>query len=134
MVNEERVRTLYKIAVYEQQEESRHRKAGKYYRSDYVGKEIIKSIFTGAIAYILLVALWAMSNWEEVLNQVNTLEIVDTLMFIVILFVGFLAIYLFATLVVYVYRYTESRKKLNRYKENLKVLNQMYEREEKLKL
>ena len=134
MINEERVKQLYKIAIYERTEEKQHREAGLYYRSDYVGKEIIKSIFTGTIAYGLLTALWAMSNWEAVLESLNNLEIINTAVEVIVIYVGFLALYLFATFVVYLIRYGHSRKKLEQYKEDLKEMNQMYEREEKLKL
>lgn len=134
MINEERVKQLYKIALYEKTEEKKHRQAGLYYRSDYVSKEIIKSIFTGTIAYGLLALLWAMSNWDAVLESLNNLEIINTAVEVIVIYVGFLALYLFATFVVYLTRYGESKKKLEAYKEDLKAMNQMYEREEKLKL
>ena len=54
MVNEERVKQLYKIAIYEQTEEKHSRQTGLYYRSDYIGKEIVKSFFTGSIAYMIM--------------------------------------------------------------------------------
>ena len=34
MINEERVKQLYKIALYEQNEEKENRPIGKYYKSD----------------------------------------------------------------------------------------------------
>ena len=134
MINEERVKQLCKIALYEKTEEKKHRQTGIYYRSDYVGKEIIKSIFTGTIAYGLLAVLWAMSNWEAVLESLNNLEIINTAVEVIVIYIGFIALYLFATFVIYLSRYGYSKKKLDGYKEDLKILNQMYEREEKLKL
>ena len=133
MVNEERIKQLYKIAIYEQTEEKEHRQAGQYYRSDYIGKEIVKSFFTGSIAYLIMVALWMISNWDMVLHQINTLEIIDTVVVIVVLYVMFLMIYLFATALVYYYRYKNSKKKLDGYVESLKAAHVMFEREEKLR-
>ena len=105
MVNEDRVKKLYKVAVYEQNEEKEHRQAGLYYRSDYIGKEVVKSFFTGTFAYLIIVALWMMSNWSLVMYQINTLEITNTLVGIFVLYMIFMAIYLFATAVIYYLRY-----------------------------
>ena len=133
MVNEEHVKQLYKIAIYEQNEEKEHRQVGQFYRSDYIGKEVVKSFFTGSIASMIMVALWAISNWNLFMHQINTLEIVDTFVVVVILYVLFLAAYIFVTALVYYYRYKESKKHLDTYIKNLKSVHIMFEREEKLK-
>ena len=133
MVNEDRVKQLYKIAIYEQTEEKEHRQAGQYYRSDYIGKEVVKSFFTGSFAYLIMAALWMISNWDMVLHQINTLEIIDTVAVMVVVYILFMVVYLFATAVVYYYRYKSSKKKLDAYIQNLKVAYGMFEREEKLK-
>ena len=133
MVNEDRVKKLYKVAVYEQNEEKEHRQAGLYYRSDYIGKEVVKSFFTGSFAYLILVLLWMMSNWSLVMYQINTLEITGTVIRILVIYVIFLAIYLFVTAVIYYFRYKHSIQKLNGYLADLKVVQRMFEREEKLK-
>jgi uncharacterized membrane protein len=133
MVNEDRVKKLYKVAVYEQNEEKEHRQAGLYYRSDYIGKEVVKSFFTGTFAYLIIVALWMMSNWSLVMYQINTLEITNTLVGIFVLYMIFMAIYLFATAVIYYLRYKHSERKLNGYLADLKAAQKMFEREEKLK-
>ena len=133
MVNEDHVKQLYKIAVYEQNEEKEHRETGLFYRSDYIGKEIVKSFFTGSFAYAILAILWVISNLDLVLYQINTLEIIDTAFVMLALYLLFLAIYLFATAMVYYYRYKHSKKKLDAYVTNLKIAHNMFEREEKLK-
>lgn len=133
MVNEERVKQLYKIAVYEQSEEKQHRETGLYYRSDYIGKEIVKSFFTGSIAYVIMAALWVMSNLDLVMYQINTLEIIDTVVAMMVLYFLFLVMYLFVTALVYYFRYKKSKQKLDTYVGDLKVAHNMFEREEKLK-
>ncbi len=133
MVNEDRVKKLYKVAVYEQNEEKEHRQAGLYYRSDYIGKEVVKSFFTGSLAYLIMVLLWMMSNWSLVLHQINTLEITNTLILVLVFYVIFMAIYLFVTAVIYYFRYKHSKRKLDGYLADLKAVQSMFEREEKLK-
>lgn len=134
MVNIERVKHQCHIAFYEQKEEKQNRAVGHYYRSDFIGKELIKSIFTGTFAYLVMAALWVMANMDMVLASMSDLSIVRTIFAMALIYIGFLLVYLFATYLVYAYRYAKGKKKLNGYKEHLNILNQMYEREEKLKL
>lgn len=134
MINEERVKQLYKIALYDQNDEKQNRQVGQYYRSDYVGKEMIKSIFTGTFAFGCFAVLWLLSSWEDVLESINNLEIVDTAIEMIVIYVIFMAIYLGATYLVYQIRYSAGRKKMKEYTSNLKTAQKMYEREEKLKL
>lgn len=133
MINEERVKQLYKIAIYEQNEEKEHRQTGLYYRSDYISKEVVKSFFTGSIAYVIMALLWVMSNWDLVMHQINTLEIIDTVIVMLVGYVLFLVVYLFATALVYYFRYKHSKKKLDEYVGDMKKAYNMFEREEKLK-
>lgn len=134
MVNLDKVKHQCEIAFYEQQEEKKNRDISRYYRSDYIGKEIIKSIFSGSIAYFVMVALWVMANIEAVLQSVNDWSIINTIIVILFIYVAFLATYLLMTYVIYVMRYVKGKKQLERYKAHIKALHQMYEREEKLKL
>ena len=133
MVNQDRVKQLYKIAIYEQTEEKEHRQIGQYYRGDYIGKEVIKSFVTGTIAYAIMVALWIISNSELVLHQINTLEIADTVVTMIFIYIVFLGVYLFGTALVYYFRYKSNESKVDAYVEDLKVAQNMFEREEKLK-
>ena len=57
MINQERVKQLYKIALYEQKEEKNHEAVGQLFKSDFIGKEVVKSIFSGTIAYCLMVTI-----------------------------------------------------------------------------
>lgn len=134
MINEERVKQLYKIALYEQNDENRNREIGRFYKSDYIGKELIKSIFTGTFAFLCFAILYLLGSWEDVLDSINSLEIVDIVINMIVYYLGFLVIYLFATYLVYRARYDAGKKKLKAYYSNLKAAHKMYEREEKLKM
>lgn len=133
MVNQDHVKQLYKIAIYEQTEEKEHRQIGQYYRSDYIGKEVIKSFLTGTIAYAIMLTLWVISNTALVLHQINTLEIIDTVVVAIVIYIVFLILYLFSTALVYYFRYKGNKDKVDAYVEDLKVAQSMFEREEKLK-
>lgn len=134
MVNEERVKQLYKIALYEQTEEKRNRKVGQYYKSDYTGRQMVASIFTGTLAFGCFAGLWMLSSWEEMLESINNLEIVGVVIEMLVYYAIFMVLYLVATYIVYSVRYEAGKKKMKKYMNDLKIAHKMYEREEKLKL
>lgn len=134
MVNVDRVKHQCQIAFYEKTDEKKNRGIGQYYRSDFIGKEMIKSIFTGTIAYAVMSGLWVMANVDAFLDSVTDMSVIYTVGIMVLFYIGFISIYLFATYIVYGVRYIQGKKEMDKYKGHLKALNQMYEREEKLKL
>lgn len=133
MVNEEKVKEFFKMAVYDKHEEVRYRQMGEYFRDDYVGKEMVKSVFSGSFAFLLVGALLLMGSIEAFLNGLNNVDWMQSVINIGIAYVLFMAVYLLITSVVYHVRYHYGRKKLKRYYGRLKKINRIYERETKLK-
>ncbi len=134
MINEERVKELYQVALYDQNEEQRYRQVAEYYRNDYISKEIIKSFFSGTIAFVLIVALWVLRDIEGVLDGMGSANYKGIAVLLILLYVVFMAVYLLCTRIVYSMRYKHGREKLKKYYNHLKKIDKMYEREEKLKM
>lgn len=133
MINEERVKELYEISLYDSKKAKKYSQTGRYYRSDYIGREMIKSIFTGSIAYMLCALLWIFYDLPHILESINSLDVIQTAVDFTIYYVIFLTIYELITYVIYAYRYKKGRQELKKYCGHLKKLNKLYEREEKLK-
>lgn len=133
MINEERVKELYQVAIYDQRDEDTQEQVKSYFKSDYIGKEIIKSFFSGTFAFIFIGVLYGLYKSEAILADINTMDYAQVGASVVVLYIVFMMIYLFITLLVYTIRYNVAFKKLNKYGEHLKKLNKIYEREDKLK-
>jgi len=133
MVNEDRVKEFFQMAVFDQREEPRYRQMGEYYKSDYVGKELVKSFFTGTFAFLLIVLFQILGSMEEFLDKLNDTNRMGYLVRVGLACAGFMAVYLLITSLVYRVRYRYGRRKLRRYYGHLKNVNREYERETKLK-
>ncbi len=133
MVNEDRVKEFFQMAVFDQREEPRYRQMGEYYKSDYVGKELVKSFFTGTFAFLLIVLFQILGSMEEFLDKLNDTNWMGYLVRVGLAYAGFMAVYLLITSLVYRVRYRYGRRKLRRYYGHLKNVNREYERETKLK-
>ena len=71
---------------------------------------------------------------EELMVQLNRLDIIGTLTRLGVSYLVFMLVYLGATCVVFQLKYSEGRRKVKKYYNSLKKINQMYEREERLKM
>ena len=109
MINEERVKELYQMAVYDEYEDKECHQMGQYYIWDYVGKELVKSFFSGTIAFMLLVALWGIGDMSAAIAFVNSADLTNLAVRLILLYVGFMAIYLLVTVFVYAVRYAKGR-------------------------
>ena len=86
----------------------------------------------GANAGILAAKILATSD-AELLAKLNKFDIQGLVMTAVVPYLVFMVIYLGATWVIFNMKYTEGRRKVKKYYNNLKKVNQMYEREERLR-
>ena len=122
MVNEERLRHLIKMAQFDTNDGKQCKPMTQYARKDYVSMRLLGSFVTGTICYGLLMGMWGLYATEELL-----------VMTAVVPYLVFMVIYLGATWVIFNMKYTEGRRKVKKYYNNLKKVNQMYEREERLR-
>jgi type III secretory pathway component EscU len=134
MVNEEKVKEFFQMAVYDKHEEARYRQMGEYYKSDYIGKELVRSVFTGTLAFVFIGALYLMGSVETLLDGLNNMAWVQSLVHVLLLYLCFMALYLLVTYVVYWLRYRTGRAKLKKYYTHLKRVNRAYEKESKPKV
>ncbi len=136
MINEERVREMAKMAFIDQCETRQDRQMKEYFGNDYVAKEMIISLFTGTLAFCLIVLLVFLAAGEDTIDMVSSVlsnDLVGTGRQFVFLYLAFEALYLLITFMVYRVRYRESRLKQRKYLKHLKKLNKLYDREEKIK-
>ena len=133
MVNEERLRHMIKMSQFDTNDGKRCKPMTQYARKDYVSMRLLGSFVTGTIAYGLLLVIWVLYSMEELAGILSSLDIQGALIALGVSYVVFILFYLGATYIVFNMKYTEGRRKVKKYYNSLKKVNQMYEREERLK-
>ena len=58
MLNEERIILMTKMASYEANEGRRNVAIGRYFRSDYIGWHVLKSIISATIAFVVVFGMY----------------------------------------------------------------------------
>lgn len=130
MINEEKVKQLYKVALYEQEAEKKYQQINKYYRNDYIVKEELKSIFTGTMTYLFMLMLWMASDWNAILQHISQTEFVQWGIPLVLVYIVFMIAYMILTYTIYKSKHNESSVRAKRYEAELMHLQEIYELEE----
>jgi len=129
MLNEERIKLMTKLALYEQGEGKKALKTTKYFKNDYVSRNVIFSILSGIFSYLLLVLIWVLFRIEYYTNNISNLNIVVIAITVSALFILYMVFYLILSYFVFSIRYKNFRKGLSDYNEDLKNLHKMYKTE-----
>lgn len=131
MIDEERVRQMTKMAIYEEGEGKRYVPMTQYFRHDYVGKELVKSLIAGTLAFVLLVVVYLSFEMDHIMDNINQIDLVGFGTEMLVKYGIFMLFYLIVTYVVYSVRYSVGRKHVKQFFAHLKKVNKIYEQEEK---
>lgn len=130
MLNEEKIKLMSRLAMYEQGEGKKEIPMSRYFRSDYIGLHMVKSLIVVTIGYVLLIVLSILYDVEDFLEKVVTLNLIETGKKVLIGYLIFLAVYTVISYIVYRHRFLETRQGLRKYNARLLQLRDILEEEE----
>ena len=130
MLNESRIKLMTKMAVYEEHEGKKSMSIGTYFRGDYIGKEVIKSIIYATIAYVIVIAVYVCYDFEILAQEIYNMDLIQFGTKMLKDYLKLAVGYAIITYVFYAMRYQKARRSLRSYYNNLRRLNSMYRKEE----
>lgn len=98
---------------------------------DYVGKEIVKSFFSGTIAFILLIVFWGLGDIDTITKWINRVDLTTFVPKLIVAYAGFMIVYLLITARIYCVRYAKSYRKMKAYGNHLKRARRLLREENK---
>ena len=131
MLNEEKVRIMNRLALYEKTDGRKYLPVSKYYRSDYIGLALIRNFFLVTIGYALVIGAIAVYYGEYLMDNIHKMDVMDLGLDIVIGYAVTMVVYTILTYIEYTVRYHKAKKSVRGYYEELTKLEKMYNREEK---
>jgi hypothetical protein len=105
----------------------------QYARKDYVELELLKSFVEGTVCFAVIAGTYCMYAMDDIMERIARMDIIPILTTCASLYIVFMAAYLTATYIVFQKKYTWGRRKVKKYYNSLKKVNQIYERDEHLK-
>ncbi len=131
MLNEDRIILMTRMASYEENVGKKNVTIGNYFRGDYIGLQVIKSVVYATFAFMLMIALavsYDIGSFMQDIYKLDLLQIGKNILFAYLIMVS---VYAAISYVIYFYRYNEAKKSLKRYFNNLRELSSYYEERRK---
>ena len=126
MLNNDKIKLMTKLALYESKTGKEDIRLSKYYKTDYVRYQVIKSIICATIGYGLILVLIMLYKSEYLIKNAVKLDYKTIGLYVLGFYIIVVAIYGLASIVIYSRKYDKSRKKLGRYYKLLRRLEKMY--------
>ena len=129
MLNEERVVLMTKMASYEAHEGRKCLAIGSYFRNDYIGWQVLKSIISATIAFVVVFAMYIFYDFEIFMTDIYKMDLLEFAKNVLFYYLGTVGIYALISYIVYTVRYSRAKKSLRAYYMNLHRLSSMYRNE-----
>jgi len=123
MVNEERVILMTKLAAYESGPGKKNVTIGSYFRADYIGYQLLKSVICATMACAIVVGIYIFYHFEDLMLDIYQMDLVEIGKEALKYYLVVVAIYTALSYVIYSYRYHKARKSLKNYHLNLRKLS-----------
>lgn len=126
MLNEEKIRLMTGIAMYEKKAEKDIFPVTRYFKSDYIGIHMIRSLILYTVTCLMFAALWILYQIDDIFNTMDISILISSAKYVGLIYVVGLAGYLLATLIIYSKRYNIALKSLKVYQAKLRRLEKSY--------
>ena len=131
MLNEDRIKLMTKMASYEANEGKKNVSIGSYFRGDYIGLQVIRSIVSGTVGFLIVFAMFIFYDLETFMADIYKMDLLQFGKNVIIAYLVFVIVYALISYGVYMYRYTKAKRSLKMYYNNLKKLSYLYDKEYK---
>lgn len=122
---------MTRMAAYEENEGKKYMSIGSYFRSDYMGLQVIKSVISSTLAYLIIMGLYVYYHFETLMQDVYKMDLMKVGKNLLIYYVIFVAANGLITYIVYSFRYSRAKRSLKKYYRHLKQLAAIYDIEKK---
>lgn len=129
MLDENKIKLMTKLSIYENKKGKEDIYLSKYYKTDYVRMQMLKTVVSVTIGYVLLLLMYFTYKMEFLIKNAVVLNYKLMGAYILGIYIIILAVYILGTTIAYSVKYDKSRKKLTRYFRMLKSLERSYGKE-----
>lgn len=126
MLNEEKIRLMTGIAMYEKKAEKDIFPVTRYFKGDYIESHLMRSFFAYTLTCVCILGVWLLYQIEDILNTMDISGLLGSAKEIGILYAAGLILYLLITYIVYAKRYNKASKSLKIYQAKLRRLEKKY--------
>ena len=74
LLNENKIKMMTKMAIYEKNEGKSMLKTAKYFKGDYIAFGVLKTVIATTFAGVILLAMYFLCNAEGMIRDINNLD------------------------------------------------------------
>ena len=131
MINRDRVRTMTRLAIYEEGQGIADDKMNGYFKNDYIVGHMVGSFVSGTIACLLIALVYCCYHYDTLLIQLFENQLTGLIRTAATLYAAFMIFFLAVSFFVYLWRINALKGRLDRYNRRLEHLKESYEKEDK---
>lgn len=128
MINEKKVIIMTKLASFEKHDSRKTMNIVNYYRSDYLGFQILKAIVAATISYLAVLVVYVFYNFESLMADIYKIDLMEMGKKLGIIYLMVVGIYSVLCYFVCAHRYKKAKKTLKQYYINLRELEKLTDR------
>ena len=127
MIDQEKVGLMTRLAIYEKKEKNSGLLYSRYFETDYVRYNILKTWVASTVAYWLIIAAYSFLHFDELLGKVNEIDYFAVMYKLLGGYVLFVFAYFVLGTFVYHVRYEKKKHGLVEYNGNMRKLIELNE-------
>ena len=129
MIHEERVILMTQLQAYEDCGGKKDIAIASYFRGDYLGSQMLKSVISVTIAAAIGYAGYVFYNLESFMKDLYQTDWIEYVSILLTRYLVLVIGYELITYLIYAYRYAKAKKNLKKYYGGLRKLSAMYHEE-----
>ena len=133
VLNENKVKMMTKMAIYEKNEGKKMLRTAKFFKGDYVSLAVLKSTIATTFAFIIVALMVVLCNTESIIRQINSMDYAALGKKIIVYYVLALIVYAVISGIYSAYQYDKTRSGIKKYVMRLNKLERFYNLQRKKK-
>ena len=129
MIHEERVILMTQLQAYEDCGGKKDIAIASYFRGEYLGSQMLKSVISVTIAAAIGYAGYVFYNLESFMKDLYQTDWIEYVSILLTRYLVLVIGYALITYLIYAYRYAKAKKNLKKYYGGLRKLSAMYHEE-----
>ena len=119
MVNKRKVRLMTRTAIYEKHDGVKDLPKAAYYRTDYVAVKMWCTAVAVTVAYLLIIGLVIVCNFEYFVNNLTRLNYKSLAVVLAMGYIALMTLFLLISYFLYTYRFIEAENGIKIYQNRL---------------
>ena len=126
MLNNKKIRTMTKLAIYEQNRGKEDIAMAKFYKSDYVRYNLLKTCVAVTTGYLLVLLMIGVYNAELIISEAVAMDWKAIGIKALAVYILIMTAYIIGSIIGFNVKYEKSRGRLARYYKRLRYLDKQY--------